>query len=86
MPPRTIAVQKIQSEISAERCSAAFQFDELPGSAYVRQPVVQALFACSASTVWRLVRSGVLPAPRKLGPRVTVWRVHDLRQAMESLG
>jgi predicted DNA-binding transcriptional regulator AlpA len=57
-------------------------FDSLPDSANVRQPVVEALFACSASTVWRRVASGGIPKPRKLGPRVTVWNVGELRRAL----
>ena len=43
-------------------------FDSLPNSANVRQPVVQALFACSSSTLWRGVKAGRVPKPRKLSP------------------
>lgn len=55
-------------------------FDELPDAAFVRQPVVEALLACSHSTVWRRVRDRSLVAPRKLSPRVTAWQVGDLRR------
>lgn len=57
-------------------------FDSLPDSANVRLPVVQALFGCSAVTVWRMVKLGTIPAPRKLSPRVTTWNVGALRQAL----
>lgn len=57
-------------------------FDLLPDSANVRQPVVQALVGCSAATVWRMVRRGTLPAPRKLSERVTAWNVGALRKAL----
>jgi len=57
-------------------------FDSLPDSANVRQPVVQALYGCSSATVWRNVRKGVIPAPRKLSERVTAWNVGDLRKAL----
>lgn len=57
-------------------------FDSLPDSANVRLPVVAALFACSGVTVWRRVRAGTLPKPRKLGTRVTAWNVGELRQAL----
>ena len=57
-------------------------FDSLPDSANVRQPVVQALIGCSSATVWRMVKRGTLPAPRKLSPRVTAWNVGDLRKAL----
>ena len=57
-------------------------FDELPNSANVRQPVVQGLFGCSHATIWRMVKKGSLPAPRKLSERVTAWNVGDLRKAL----
>ena len=57
-------------------------FDQLPDAAHVRLPVVQALFACSDETIRRRVKAGQLPAPRKLGPRVTAWNVGDLRRAL----
>lgn len=33
----------------------------------------------SKSTWWEGVRSGRFPKPVKLGPRITVWRVEDIR-------
>ncbi len=57
-------------------------FDSLPDSANVRQPVVQGLFGCSSATVWRNVKKGIIPAPRKLSERVTAWNVGDLRKAL----
>lgn len=57
-------------------------FDSLPDAAHVRQPVVQALFGCSAATVWRMVKRGTLPAPRKLSARVSAWNVGALRKAL----
>lgn len=61
-------------------------FDSLPDSANVRLPVVAALFACAGVTVWRRVKAGTLPAPRKLGARVTAWNVADLRRALAADG
>ena len=57
-------------------------FDSLPDSAHVRQPVVEALYGFSASTVWRHVRAGTIPAPRKLSERCTVWNVGEVRAAL----
>jgi predicted DNA-binding transcriptional regulator AlpA len=57
-------------------------FDSLPDSANVRQPVVAGLMGCSGTTVWRMVKKGILPAPRKLSERVTAWNVGELRQAL----
>ena len=59
-------------------------FDSQPDSAYVRQPVVEGLFACSSATVWRMVKRGRLPAPKKLSERVTAWNVGELRRALAS--
>jgi predicted DNA-binding transcriptional regulator AlpA len=59
-------------------------FDSLPDAANIRQPVVQALFGCSPATVWRMVKRGALPAPRKLSERVTTWNVGELRKVLNS--
>jgi prophage regulatory protein len=34
----------------------------------------------SKSTWWAGVKSGRFPKPVKLGPRITVWRVDDIRE------
>ena len=57
-------------------------FDSLPDSANVRQPVVEALFSCSSATVWRMVKRGKLK-PRKLSERVTAFNVGELRMALQ---
>lgn len=62
--------------------AALEHFDALPDAAHVRLPVVASLFACSPATVWRRVKSGTLPAPRKLSEGVTAWRVAELRKAL----
>lgn len=59
-------------------------FDSLPNSANVRESVVIALFACSRATLWRHVKKGTMPAPRKLADTLTVWRVGDLREFLEA--
>jgi predicted DNA-binding transcriptional regulator AlpA len=58
-------------------------FDTLPDSAGVRLPVVCALLGCSPATVWRHVRLGLLPAPRKISTKVTIWPVGALRAALK---
>jgi predicted DNA-binding transcriptional regulator AlpA len=60
--------------------AALVQFDKLPDSAHVRVPTVAALNDVTPVTIWRWVREGRFPAPVKLGPNVTAWRVGDLRK------
>lgn len=57
-------------------------FDQLPDSAHVRQPTVEALFGISAATVWRRVKSGHLPKPHRHGERTTTWAVGELRAVL----
>lgn len=57
-------------------------FDRLPNSANVAQPVMEGLYGCSSATVWRRVKDGTIPQPRKLSPRCTRWNVGELRAAL----
>jgi predicted DNA-binding transcriptional regulator AlpA len=62
---------------------------QLPETGYLRlaqiignpkaNPPIPALIPVSKSTWWAGVKSGRFPAPVKLGPRITVWRVEDIR-------
>lgn len=60
--------------------SALQNFDSLPDSGYVKQKVVEALFACSPATLWRRVKSGEIPPPDKLSTRSNGWNVGLLRK------
>lgn len=57
-------------------------FDHLPDSALVRQPVVLALFSIGATTVVRWIKDGRFPGPVKFGPYSKAWKVGELRQAL----
>jgi predicted DNA-binding transcriptional regulator AlpA len=59
-------------------------FDNLPDSAYVTQPVVEGLFACSAPTVWRRIKTGLIPKPKRFSTRCSRWNVGELRAALEA--
>ncbi len=72
--------RKLKPEIP----SALQNFDLLPDSANIRQPVLKGLLNCSDATVWRRVNDGVLPQPTRLG-RMTFWNVGELRKALASL-
>jgi len=38
----------------------------------------------SKSTWWAGVKSGRYPSPVKLGPRITAWRVEDIRKLIQT--
>lgn len=55
----------------------------LPETGYVRQSqLIPAIFPFSPATLWRKVKAGTFPKPVKLGPRITAWRVEDIRAAI----
>lgn len=78
----------VSTAVSAEDGAAPLipdalrNFDAMPGAAYVRLPVVCALFQVSPSTAWRWCKSGHIPAPRRLSQGVTAWNVDELRKAL----
>jgi predicted DNA-binding transcriptional regulator AlpA len=47
-------------------------------------PPIPALIPVSKSTWWEGVKSGRFPAPVKLGPRITAWRIEDIRALIEA--
>lgn len=60
-------------------------FNDLPDYAFVRLPVVMALYACSSTSVWRGVKSGRIPAAHKISANTTGWNVGELRKALVQL-
>ena len=44
------------------------------------EPPIPAIIPVKKSCWWDGVRSGRFPQPVKLGPRVTAWRVEDIRR------
>lgn len=56
----------------------------LPETGFVRLPQVLAIYPVSRSAFWAGVKEGKYPAPVKLSPRCTAWRVEDIRALIES--
>ena len=73
---------KSTKESTKELLKSLEMFDRLPASAHVRLPVVSGLRACSDATVWRDVKAGRLPKPKKLSLRISAWNVGELRAAL----
>ena len=46
-------------------------------------PPIPPLYPVSRSTWWAGVKSGRYPQSVKLGPRITAWRVSDIRALIE---
>ncbi|KCZ66179.1 hypothetical protein L53_02340 [Hyphomonas sp. L-53-1-40] len=60
---------------------------ELPKTGFLRLKDILAPVGpipVSKSTWWAGVKDGRFPKPLKLGARVTVWRVEDIRELIEN--
>lgn len=57
----------------------------LPETGFVRLPTILKVIPVSKSTWWAGIKTGRFPASVKLGPRMTVWRVEDIRKLIEEL-
>ena len=55
---------------------------QILGDAKAKPPILP-LIPVSKSTWWAGVKSGHFPQPVKLGPRITAWRVSDIREMIE---
>jgi predicted DNA-binding transcriptional regulator AlpA len=58
----------------------------LPDAGFVRLPTVLSVYPCGKTTWWNGVKSGRFPKPVKLGPRMTAWRVEDIRALIDHTG
>ena len=63
-------------------------FDNLPDVALIQlRPLLQyKVVPYSATTVWRLCRTGKFPRPIKVSPGITAWRVADIRKYLDQVG
>jgi hypothetical protein len=50
------------------------------------EPPIPALIPIKKTAWWQGVKDGRFPRPVKLGPRVTAWRVEDIRALIQSIG
>ncbi|WP_340151236.1 AlpA family phage regulatory protein [uncultured Sneathiella sp.] len=56
----------------------------LPEVGFVRLPDVLKVYPVSRSHWWAGVKEGRYPKPVKLGPKITAWRVDDIRDLIAS--
>ena len=57
----------------------------LPEVGFVRLPQILALIPIGKSTWWQGIKLGKYPAPVKLGPRTSVWKVEDIKALLAAL-
>lgn len=50
------------------------------------RPATVGVIPISPSTWWLDVKAGRYPKPVKLGPKITAWRVEDIRAVIEAMG
>ena len=55
-----------------------------PQIGFLRLPQVLRIYPVSRSSWWQGIKVGRYPAPIKLGPRTTAWRVEDIRALIEA--
>ena len=60
-------------------------FPSIPNEGLIDVKFVALLYGCSENTIWRRARSGMLPAPIRVSPQQTRWRVGDIRKSLASL-
>ncbi len=66
-------------------------YRSLPETGYIRLKQIigdpkaglPPIIPVSKSTWWAGVKSGLYPKPVKLGPRITAWRVEDIRKLID---
>jgi predicted DNA-binding transcriptional regulator AlpA len=69
----------------ANQTNPASDFDSKPDTALVDVKTVADLLSIHRNSVWRMARSGRLPAPVVVAEQTTRWRVGDLRKALAAL-
>ena len=57
----------------------------LPQEGFVRLPQVLHVLGIGKSTFWEGIKIGRFPAPVKLGPRTSVWRVEEIRNLINRI-
>ena len=75
-------MNQLKNELTQPINPALANFDVMPNSAYIRLPVIKALYGVSSATIWRGVKIGTIPKPIKLSERCTAWNVGLVRAAL----
>ena len=57
----------------------------MPQEGFVRLPQVLHVLGIGKTTFWEGIKTGRFPAPVKLGPRTSVWKVEDIRNLISRI-
>ena len=60
------------------------QTTKLPETGFLRVPEVLKLIPVAESTWWAGVAKGTFPKPVKLGPKITAWKIEDIKAFIDS--
>lgn len=71
--------EQLKTESNQNIPLALVNFDSMPDSAYIRLPIIKALYGVSSATIWRGVKNKTIPKPSKLTERTTAWNVGLVR-------
>ena len=55
----------------------------LPEVGYLRTHDVLKIFPICRTTLYKLIKNGLFPAPVKLGPKLSAWDVQTIREFMD---
>ena len=55
------------------------RLNPLPQEGFVRLPQILHALGIGKTTFWEGIKTGRFPAPVKLGPHTSAWRVEDIR-------
>lgn len=62
------------------------KIESLPTEGFVRIKQILQVIPIGRSSWWQGVKDGRYPQPIKLGPRMTAWRVEDIRKLIAEAG
>jgi predicted DNA-binding transcriptional regulator AlpA len=70
---------------ASKKATAVAIFAAAPDDGFVKTSTLEALFACSRTTVWRHIKNGVIPQPVHVGTKSRLWSVGQIRAALAAL-
>lgn len=72
-------LKQLKFELTKSLPNELISFDAMPNSAYVRLPIVLALYGLSRASVYRGIKNATFPKPIKLSVKCVAWNVGVIR-------